>query len=954
MQEQNFNDNSHTWPRQRAIPLPGLSESSNGGVVDSNNRPSDGLLDAKSLFANLFLPNTSNHDEDDNTHHNTNNHDAMNHRSNSAAPQGTVNPNNNNNSNSNNSSRPISAPPRDLGVFGPESSANSNSNTTHHHQHNLNHNAHTYNGAPSSTSTNTNADYASYGLHQRRSNSTSAVSNNYSNNGGEPTNNFDALLLQHGNALNHHHNHSNNSNNNERMLSPGKSISTPPGMEHAIFSNSNSNHTNSNVNSNYDPAQLGLRRPASTGLINHHNVHHNTNPNNTTNTNNNSQQSAYSSGMHQYVPARASSAAPDVHRGSGGTQTLMDFIIREQDPYDHQYQHNQRKNSPSPHVNTNSNTSNNNGNGGYSDPQQQQQSSSAQYQQHPAVSYAMPPPPPPPHHPHHQIQYMNMPPVPPHHAHPAAAAAYGTVQTVYYQAPPPVNVEPGQGPPPQTVYAAAPYYAVQYHAPPHTHGHAHGHPSHQVRGVNVGVGGIGASTPALPYWTDAGPPGGGNLVAAQSQQQPPQASMMQQQQMQNHRHSSGTNNHNSNHHHKSNSHSNNKSSKSDRRRNNKRGGGDHGSGLHKHNHNSNNNGGSLSQGDLLLEEFRAAKNRNWTIHQIKGHVVEFCKDQNGSRFIQQRLEVADSVEKNMVVRELLPAIRELRNDVFGNYVIQKLLEFGGDDIKEDLAGTLYGEMLSLSLQMYGCRVVQKALETLDDEAMSRLVQEFRGNVVTCIHDQNGNHVIQKCVEVLSNKAKRGNATAASEMEFIINDVLDDTASLSCHPYGCRVLQRILEHCLLPQQFRALDEILECHGDLLDDQYGNYVIQHVLQFGRDSDRESILNLVVQGGLLTLSRQKFASNVVEKLLKYGSPIQRNKIVIEMLKPSGEGTSEVDGSTTSVVLLMVRDAYANYVVQTILDVLSEGEEKVKLLKELNDHADQLRNYTFAKHIVTKLGAA
>ena len=97
----------------------------------------------------------------------------------------------------------------------------------------------------------------------------------------------------------------------------------------------------------------------------------------------------------------------------------------------------------------------------------------------------------------------------------------------------------------------------------------------------------------------------------------------------------------------------------------------------------------------------------------------------------------------------------------------------------------------------------------------------------------------------------------------------------------RFLQRILEHCLLPQQFRALDEILECHGDLLDDQYGNYVIQHVLQFGRDSDRESILNLVVQGGLLTLSRQKFASNVVEKLLKYGSPIQRNKIVIEMLK-------------------------------------------------------------------------
>jgi len=936
MQEQNFNDNSHTWPRQRAIPLPGLSEgndssnNSNSNASNNNSRPSDGLLDAKSLFANLFLPNsinTSNHDDDD-TNTNTN----INHRSSSAAPQSTVNSNNTNN-------RPISAPPRDLGVFGPESSTSAGTNS-HSNHHNLNHNAHTYNGASSSNanansnsnSNNSNADYSTYGLNQRRPNSTSAVNYN------EPTNNFDALLLQHGNALNHNHATTNKS------MPPGKSISTPPGMEHAIFSNSNSQNSNSNSNSNSDH-QLGLRRPASTGLINHHNH---------VNQQHNQSVSAYSSGMHQYIPAapaRASSAAPE-QSSSSRAQTLMDFIIRENDPYDNRKSTNASSVSPSPHHVPNGNTANTatNANGGYSDPQQQ---TSSQYQHHPPpvtqVSYAMPP---------HQIQYMNMPPPPPHHPHPHPPhhahahhpAAYGTVQMVYYQAPPPppnINVE-GQAPPPppQTVYAAAPYYAVQYHAPPHPP---------QVRGVGVGVG-VGAATPALPYWTTDGP--GGNLVAQSSQPQSSMIQQQQQQQMQNHHHHSnhhnnnnkvgGSNNHHNNH--KSNNHgnnNNNKSSKSDRRRNNKRG-----DGVHKHNNHNNN--GSLSQGDLLLEEFRAAKNRNWTIHQIKGHVVEFCKDQNGSRFIQQRLEVADSVEKNMVMRELLPAIRELRNDVFGNYVIQKLLEFGGDDIKEDLAGTLYGEMLSLSLQMYGCRVVQKALETLDDEAMSRLIQEFRGNVVTCIHDQNGNHVIQKCVEVLSNKAKRGNATAASEMEFIINDVLDNTASLSCHPYGCRVLQRILEHCLLPQQFRALDEILECHGDLLDDQYGNYVIQHVLQFGRDSDRESILNLVVQGGLLTLSRQKFASNVVEKLLKYGSPIQRNKIVIEMLKPSGEGTSEVDGSTTSVVLLMVRDAYANYVVQTILDVLSEGEEKVKLLKELNDHADQLRNYTFAKHIVTKLGAA
>lgn len=51
------------------------------------------------------------------------------------------------------------------------------------------------------------------------------------------------------------------------------------------------------------------------------------------------------------------------------------------------------------------------------------------------------------------------------------------------------------------------------------------------------------------------------------------------------------------------------------------------------------------------------------------------------------------------------------------------------------------------------------------------------------------------------------------------------------------------------------------------------------------------------------------------------------------------------------MVRDAYANYVVQTTLDVVPESEERQKLLEELNQHSDELRNYTFAKHIVAKL---
>lgn len=48
------------------------------------------------------------------------------------------------------------------------------------------------------------------------------------------------------------------------------------------------------------------------------------------------------------------------------------------------------------------------------------------------------------------------------------------------------------------------------------------------------------------------------------------------------------------------------------------------------------------------------------------------------------------------------------------------------------------------------------------------------------------------------------------------------------------------------------------------------------------------------------------------------------------------------------MVRDAYANYVVQTTLDVVPESEEKKLLLDELAAHADELvrTHAPFADH--------
>lgn len=112
---------------------------------------------------------------------------------------------------------------------------------------------------------------------------------------------------------------------------------------------------------------------------------------------------------------------------------------------------------------------------------------------------------------------------------------------------------------------------------------------------------------------------------------------------------------------------------------------------------------------VLLDDFRLSNknNRKYELRDITNHVVEFSGDQHGSRFIQQKLESANSDDKDQVFREIEPNAIQLMKDVFGNYVVQKFFEHGNQVQKKLLAEKMKGKVVDLSVQVYACRVVQK-------------------------------------------------------------------------------------------------------------------------------------------------------------------------------------------------------------------------------------------------------
>ncbi|KAK9802574.1 hypothetical protein WJX73_006290 [Symbiochloris irregularis] len=353
----------------------------------------------------------------------------------------------------------------------------------------------------------------------------------------------------------------------------------------------------------------------------------------------------------------------------------------------------------------------------------------------------------------------------------------------------------------------------------------------------------------------------------------------------------------------------------------------------------------------VLARFKSDRSFEPNLEDLQGSIYDFCRDQFGSRYVQHKLANATAEQVEGVWAEIQDRVLRLMRDVFGNYVVQKLLEHPTWKGQEKLAEKLQGQVLTLSQQMYGCRVVQTALQVLDESWQVQLVKELEGRVIECVADQNGNHVIQKCLASVHPSSRirfiveELMGTAPSPMSHSIKGTIEPgVVALSRHPYGCRVVQRVLEHCDIEGvREQAMGQILEVAGTLAQDTYGNYVIQHILQQGDDTHRAQLMAML-KGHVVDMSMHKFASNVVEKGIEFGTPEQRDVLVSEVL------SEQEDGTYSPHLQEMIRDQFGNYVVQKVLENCRE-DQRDRLVRYVHDQLHYLEKLTYAKHLVMRV---
>ena len=360
----------------------------------------------------------------------------------------------------------------------------------------------------------------------------------------------------------------------------------------------------------------------------------------------------------------------------------------------------------------------------------------------------------------------------------------------------------------------------------------------------------------------------------------------------------------------------------------------------------------------------------------------------------------------------MPEAADLASDVFGNYVAQKFFECGDSAARATLSARLEGHVLKLSLHAYGCRVVQKALETVDEDTKAKLAAELDGNVLRCVRDQNGNHVVQKCVERMETRrlgfivsALAGHVASLSAHPYgcrVIQRALE-----RCAPY-CPSLDAdgnvtnanetneaeasektsekipscdspLWRFCAPPARFRARP-VRELRGAARASARGRHIAQ-------------IRARDVGGQIVPLAQHKFASNVVEKCLTYCGAEEREIMIGEILgaaraKPvrfgsvaehaehtgsngdasfavvrgsgPGSGSADTDGPSAAAASsavaavpplhAMMKDQFANYVVQKLLEVCDDAQRE-RLLASARAHLPAVKKVSYGKHVVARV---
>jgi hypothetical protein len=239
----------------------------------------------------------------------------------------------------------------------------------------------------------------------------------------------------------------------------------------------------------------------------------------------------------------------------------------------------------------------------------------------------------------------------------------------------------------------------------------------------------------------------------------------------------------------------------------------------------------------------------------------------------------------------------------GRHALVAIIRLQQPEHADALLAELVPAWGALVADMNGCHVARTIVECLPSARIAELCAALPRDVVMtmCAASQYSRRVLQSMFE----------NHRADALHAVVEHIVSGAVALSTTQQGCISVMRVFEFAM-PVQRQQLMAVLAPHlAALAMDPYGNYVVQTISQSLAVEDACATLEMSFAGSWVPLSCNKFASNVVEKLIRIATPAVRRTIVEELC-----------GNQANLAVIIV-DGFGNFVLQALIDSCTNPHE-------------------------------
>ena len=331
--------------------------------------------------------------------------------------------------------------------------------------------------------------------------------------------------------------------------------------------------------------------------------------------------------------------------------------------------------------------------------------------------------------------------------------------------------------------------------------------------------------------------------------------------------------------------------------------------------------------EILLIEVKKILNKSEKIDQtiynkLKGKFDQIIRTHKGSRIFQNYLKNSHADILHQIFLELKNKLTELLKDNYANYFCKRFFCSLNQKDRIEFLTIIQNDLGSLAIDFTATYPIQGIIEQLGSKAEKKIIYMGIKDLINIYcYNIYGTHILEKMLSYF-------------EEEFIkeiIDYAIKNFIDLSYHINGICIIKKLLLMTHKKDLHTKIKKIIYDNAiNLIVHQYGNYVIQTIVENWDDKELEDIIN-IFRNKYIYLSKQKYSSNAIERIIEKN---QKNLIIY---------INEICNENNFIEI--IKNKYGNYVIQKALK-LSSGNCREKIIGKINKNINKLED----KKIINK----